>query len=83
MNLPVFPLRRGRSSGKAGERLAASYVNFYITNGGVLIPQFEDEMDAEAVNIIGGLFPGRKVYPVYARDIIVGGVLLDQAKSNG
>ena len=33
----------------------------------------EDEMDAEAVNIIGGLFPGRKVYPVYARDIIVGG----------
>ena len=30
-------------------------------------------MDAEAVNIIGGLFPGRKVYPVYARDIIVGG----------
>ena len=55
------------------KRLAASYVNFYITNGGVLIPQFEDEMDAEAVNIIGGLFPGRKVYPVYARDIIVGG----------
>ena len=58
---------------EAGERLAASYVNFYITNGGVLIPQFGDEMDAEAVNIIGGLFPGRKVYPVYARDIIVGG----------
>ena len=66
-------MRRGREQRKAGERLAASYVNFYITNGGVLIPQFEDEMDAEAVNIIGGLFPGRKVYPVYARDIIVGG----------
>ena len=74
MNLPVFPLRRGRSNEKAGERLAASHARFFIlTNGGVLIPQFEDEMDAEAVNIIGGLFPGRKVYPVYARDIIVGG----------
>lgn len=59
MNLLVFPLKRGRSSEKQ-ERLAASYVNFYITNGGVLIPQFGDEMDAEAVNIIGGFFPEGK-----------------------
>ena len=71
--LAGFSFEEGEEQRKAGERLAASYVNFYITNGGVLIPQFEDEMDAEAVNIIGGLFPGRKVYPVYARDIIVGG----------
>ena len=71
--LAGFSFEEGEEQRKAGERLAASYVNFYITNGGVLIPQFGDEMDAEAVNIIGGLFPGRKVYPVYARDIIVGG----------
>ena len=71
--LAGFSFEEGEEQRKAGERLAASYVNFYITNGGVLIPQFEDEMDAEAVNIIGGFFPGRKVYPVYARDIIVGG----------
>ena len=71
--LAGFSFEEGEEQRKAGERLAASYVNFYITNGGVLIPQFEDEMDAEAVNIIGGLFHGRKVYPVYARDIIVGG----------
>ena len=57
----------------AGERLAASYVNFYITNGGVLIPQFGDVMDEPALKAIGSLFEGRKVYPIYARDIIVGG----------
>lgn len=54
--LAGFSFEEGEEQRKAGERLAASYVNFYITNGGVLIPQFEDEMDAEAVNIIGGGF---------------------------
>jgi agmatine/peptidylarginine deiminase len=77
--LAGFSFEEGEEQRKAGERLAASYVNFYITNGGVLIPQFGDEMDAEAVNIIGGLFPGRKVYPVYARDIIVGDYSFDKA----
>ncbi len=57
----------------AGERLAASYVNFYIANGGVLVPQFGDKNDRLAVGILGGLFPGRKIFPVYARPIIVGG----------
>lgn len=52
--LAGFSFEEGEEQRKAGERLAASYVNFYITNGGVLIPQFGDEMDAEAVNIIGG-----------------------------
>ena len=58
--LAGFSFEEGEEQRKAGERLAASYVNFYITNGGVLIPQFEDEMDAEAVNIIGGFFPEGK-----------------------
>ena len=34
-----------------GERLAASYVNFYISNGGVVVPQFGDEHDKTAVEI--------------------------------
>ena len=37
------------------------------------MPQFGDEMDKRAVEIIGECFPDRTVYPIYARDIIVGG----------
>ncbi len=61
-----MPLKRARIPAKAGERLAASYVNFYISNGGIILPQFGDENDAEAVRILGGLFPGRRLYPIPA-----------------
>ena len=63
----------GEDVREVGERLAASYVNFYISNGGVIVPQFSDENDKVAVDILGKLFPTRRVYPIYARDIIVGG----------
>lgn len=59
-----------------GERLAASYVNFYFTNGAVLVPQFggeNDESDARAVQILQGLCPDRKVIGLPARDILQGG----------
>jgi len=71
--LSGFTFEEGEDEREAGERLAASYVNFYITNGGVLIPQFGDVMDEPALKAIGSHFEGRKVYPIYARDIIVGG----------
>ena len=71
--LSGFTFEEGEDEREAGERLAASYVNFYITNGGVLIPQFGDVMDEPALKAIGSLFEGRRVYPIYARDIIVGG----------
>jgi agmatine deiminase len=58
---------------EAGERLAASYVNFYLSNGGVIVPQFGDENDEGALKILGECFPERRIYPIYARDIIVGG----------
>ena len=58
---------------EAGERLAASYVNFYISNHGVVVPQFGDANDRKAVDILKGLFPGRTVYPVPARAVLVGG----------
>lgn len=73
LQLSGFTFEEGEDEREAGERLAASYVNFYITNGGVLIPQFGDVMDEPALKAIGSLFEGRKVYPIYARDIIVGG----------
>lgn len=71
--LQGYAFEEGEDTREAGERLAASYVNFYISNGGIILPQFGDENDAEAVRILGGLFPGRKVYPIPARSILVGG----------
>lgn len=56
-----------------GERLAASYVNFYLANDAVLIPQFHDPMDAKACTILGQCFPDRELVPIYAREILLGG----------
>lgn len=63
----------GEDTREPGERLAASYVNFYISNDGIILPQFGDDNDVVAVNILKELFPERKVYPIPARPIIVGG----------
>ena len=56
-----------------GERLAASYVNFYISNGAVVMPFFGDPADEPAKEKLSELFPTRKIIPVYARDILIGG----------
>jgi agmatine deiminase len=71
--LQGYEFEEGEDVRQVGERLAASYVNFYISNGGVIVPQFNDENDKVAVEILEKLFPERRVYPVYARAIIVGG----------
>ena len=68
-----FVFEEGEDQREAGERMAASYVNFYISNGGVIVPQFGDENDLVAVKILQECFPERKVYPIDARAIIVGG----------
>lgn len=72
-DLKGYEFEPGEDVREAGERLAASYVNFYISNGGVIVPQFGDENDETAVRILAELFPGRKVHPVAARDILLGG----------
>lgn len=56
-----------------GDRLAASYVNFYIANEAVVMPGFGDEKDAEAKAVLEKLFPTRKVIQIYAKDILIGG----------
>ena len=57
----------------ANERLAASYVNFYISNGAIVMPFFNVKNDEIARNILASLFPTREVIGVYARDILIGG----------
>ncbi len=56
-----------------GERLAASYVNFYISNKSIVMPAFGDIKDKEAKTKLEQLFPDRKVVQVSARDILIGG----------
>lgn len=56
-----------------GARLPASYTNFYCVNGGIIVPQFGSEQDAQAMDIIAQCFPGREIVPVYARELILGG----------
>jgi agmatine deiminase len=55
-----------------GERLPASYANFYIANGVVLVPTFNDRSDRVALNTIAGLFPGREVVGIHAVDLVWG-----------
>lgn len=56
-----------------GERLAGSYVNFYISNGAIIMPTFNDPNDKIAYEILSSLFPTRQVVKIYARDILLGG----------
>jgi len=54
------------------QRLPASYANFYIANGIVLVPVFNDPNDRVALNILADLFPTREVIGIYCRDLVWG-----------
>lgn len=56
-----------------GRRLSTSYVNFYIANGGIVMPSFDDPNDDVARKIIADAFPDRKVVQVPSLDIAAGG----------
>ena len=56
----------------AGQRLPASYANFYIANDRVLVPTFNDPHDRRALGILADLFPGRKVVGIHAVDLVWG-----------
>jgi agmatine deiminase len=55
-----------------GQRLPASYANFYIANNRVLVPTFNDPKDRIALGILGELFPGRAVVGIHAVDLVWG-----------
>ena len=56
----------------AGQRLPASYANFYIANGLVLVPTFNDANDRHALNTLAELFPGRRIVGIHCVDFIWG-----------
>ncbi|MEG0851053.1 MAG: agmatine deiminase family protein, partial [Flavobacterium sp.] len=49
------------------------YINFYVANGKVLVPNYNDPNDAVANNIIAGLFPGRTVVGIDVRNLYKNG----------
>ena len=55
-----------------GRRLPASYGNFYIANGVVLVPVFNDANDRIALNTLAEVFPTRQILPIYSGDLIWG-----------
>jgi agmatine deiminase len=55
-----------------GRRLPASYANFYVANGRVLVPTFNDPADRRALGILADLFPGREVVGIHAVDLVWG-----------
>jgi agmatine deiminase len=55
-----------------GQRLPASYANFYVANGVVLLPVFGCEADDRAAGVLRGCFPGRRVVMIEARALVQG-----------
>ena len=58
---------------RPGDKTAASYLNFLIVNGGIILPTFDDPNDTVAKEIVAGVFPEREVVTVAGREIVLGG----------
>ena len=58
---------------QAGDRMAASYINFYFCNGGVIVPVFGDPHDQASLDMLTKLLPERKIVGIPAREILLGG----------
>ncbi|UEM02201.1 agmatine deiminase [Skermanella rosea] len=71
--IEVVPLRQPHRRDHNGVRLTLSYTNFYIANGGIVMPAYEDTADDEAFRTLRKVFPDREVLQVPALDIVKGG----------
>ncbi len=79
---PLF-ISKGESQGfdvvedaklrKEGDRLAGSYINFYLANNGIVMPLFDDPHDRDAIDAMQKVFPERKIIGVHTREILLGG----------
>lgn len=70
--LRVVQLPFPRPVSMNGERLPASYANFYIANGAVLVPTFNDPADRIALDILAELMPAHTVVGIHAVDLVWG-----------
>jgi agmatine deiminase len=58
---------------RAGDRLAASYVNFFPATTRIVMPLLDERFDDDAAAVLGGCFPDREIVGVPAREILLGG----------
>jgi len=58
---------------RAGERLAASYANFYIATTRIVFPLLDERFDEQAAEMLAGCFPDREIVGVPGREILLGG----------
>jgi agmatine deiminase len=70
--LQIIKLPYPRPVEMDGQRLPASYANFYIANGVVIVPTFNDRNDRIALNTLADLFPDRQVVGIHAVDLVWG-----------
>ena len=68
--LTVVPLPMPRAKFHDGQRLPASYANFYIANGIVIVPAFDDPADEVAAATLARLFPSRRIQSIPALDLV-------------
>ncbi len=66
----LFPLPWAKPVIDEGRRLAASYANYLVINGAVLIPAYGDQADAQAAEVLASAYPGREVVQVPCRSLI-------------
>jgi agmatine deiminase len=72
LRLITLPQPMARHHGHLG-RLTCSYANFYIANGGIVCPSYDDPMDAQAKAVLEQAFPGREVVMVPCLPLLEGG----------
>src|SRR5207244_8980841 len=70
--LDIIPLPMPAPIWFEGQRLPASYANFYIANDRVLVPTFNDLNDRRALGILADLFPDRTGVGIHAGDLVSG-----------
>lgn len=58
---------------REGDRLPASYINYYNCNGAIILPIFDDPHDAAVIATLQELFPDKVIEPIPAREILLGG----------
>lgn len=70
--LEIVPLPMPRPVYFQDQRLPAGYANFYIANGVVVVPVYNDPADDEALATLAACFPDRQIRPLYSVDLILG-----------
>jgi agmatine deiminase len=66
-------VRAGTHPRRAGDRLPASYINFYVANKAVVMPLYDKRWDGAAARTLRRLFPTRRIVGVPTREVLLGG----------